>query len=388
MELRRGRTASLGCRVLLAVLAALGCAREDRRAHSASSGAGAATSKTVPSMAVLAPWTFAVLSDLHIPRDGHVTSPLRHAADAVIRIRPRFVVITGDFTDGNPFDPSWRRLEAPRWWEAVRELVSPIRAAGIPVLPIAGNHDSYLAVYRADYAKAWRDLGVWALPLRVHDDRRSPFAPALDAAPFSYAVDVDGVHLTLAHIVDESLDPSVASWLARDLAAAKGARLRIVFGHVPLASVASSPRRSFVDSLGRILGVGHADLYVAGHEHLVWDEDVSLPGGRRVEQVIVGSASAPWRFGPGAAARQRAACVEEAGGLCCTMPHGGTVFELRLERGAWYQTQARTFTLFTVDGNQVTARAIAIREDGGTEPFGRSEACARRRALGDEVRHD
>lgn len=378
------RAASLGCRLALAAVAALGCAREEPRAQSGSRSRAAAMASTAT--AAPAPWTFAVLSDLHIPRDGHITAPLRHAVDAVIRIRPRLVVITGDFTDGNPFDPSWRRLEAPRWWDAVRELLWPIRAAGIPVLPIAGNHDSYLAVYRIDYAEAWRDLDAWARPLLVHGERRSPFAPAPDAAPFSYSVDVDGVHFALTHIVDESLDPRVASWLARDLAAARGARLRIAFGHVPLSSVASGPRRSFVASLGRILDAGHADLYVAGHEHLVWDEDVALPEGRRVEQVIVGSASAPWRFGPGIAARRQAACGEQAGAACCTMPRGGTRFELVQEHGTWYQTQARTFALFTVDGDRIAGRAIAIRDDGQTEPFGPSAACAGRRAPGEEVR--
>jgi hypothetical protein len=64
---------------------------------------------------------------------------------------------------------------------------------------------------------------------------------ALDAAPFSYAVEVEGVHLTLAHIVDQVVAPEVKRWLESDLAATD-AQTRIVVGHVPIVSVMSGAR--------------------------------------------------------------------------------------------------------------------------------------------------
>ena len=349
----------------------VGCSHDDRREVESNVPAAAAG----PLPAASTPLTFAVLSDLHIPRDGRIPAKLERVVAAVIASHPRFVVITGDFTDGNPFDPKWRIQEAPRWWAAVRQALAPVRAAGIPVLPIAGNHDSYLATYRADYANAWRDLDAWAAPLEI-PGKQPLSARGLDAAPFSYSLDVDGVHLTLAHVVDEELEPEVARWIVADLAASQKARVRIVFGHVPLASVAAAPRESFVATFGRILGNGHADLYVAGHEHLIWDEDLALPTHSQLRQVIVTTAAAGWRFAPGPAARERAQCSYEKGTACCTMPHGRRAFELRHEHGEWYETQAHGFTLFTVDGRDIVVHPIAIADDGSAAPFGRGLSCA------------
>jgi hypothetical protein len=320
-------------------------------------------------------WTFAVISDLHMQPDGSVPPTLEHVVPAVIASRPRFVVVTGDFTDGMASDPVWREREAPRWWHAAVRTLAKIRAAGIPVLPIAGNHDSYLPIYRADYAAAWRDLDAWAAPLHVTGNRQPRAGIALDAAPFSYAVDVDGVHLALANVVDEAPGARVDGWLAADLASATGARLRIVFGHVPLGSVAATPSSAFLASFGQILAQGNADAYIAGHEHLFWDDDVALPSGARIRQIVVGTTSAAWRFGIGPAARARAQCVYAEDSACCTMPRGGVPFELREARGEWFEAQAHGFTLVTVDGDRLTTHSIAVRADGTTEPFGRSTPC-------------
>ncbi|MGN6105906.1 MAG: metallophosphoesterase family protein [Kofleriaceae bacterium] len=320
--------------------------------------------------ATAATFTFAVLSDIHVPRSGEVPLVVERVIDAVIAERPRFVVITGDFTDGERWDPAWRLREVPGWWRAARRLVDRIRAAGIPVLPIAGNHDSYLIVHRQDYAATWRDLDALAAPLRVTAARQPPGAIALDAAPFCYSVEVDGVHLTLAHVVSQSLAPEVAAWIARDLEAARGARLRLVFGHVPLSSVATEPARGFLDRFGRILARGRADLYIAGHEHLAWDEVIALPDGSPLRQVLVGTASAFWRFGPTPAARARARCVEHADRARCSMPYDHRPFELRREHGRWFELEPRTFTLFTIDGDRVVERPFAVRADGGVAPFG------------------
>jgi len=341
----------------LALLAALGCERESSTAPSASSDPPAA-------------WTIAVISDLHIPRSGSVPPVLDRVVAAVVAARPRVVVVTGDFTDGDAWDLPWRIVEAPRWWRAARDALAPIRAAGIPVLPIAGNHDSALAVYRTDYAEAWADLDRWAAPLQIVGDRQPSGAIALAAAPFSYGVDIDHVHLSLAYVVDDSLRPAVANWLARDLDAAHGARLRIVFGHVPLSSVVAEPRRGFVEHFGSLLAAGHADLYVAGHEHLVWDEDVALPGGATIQQLSIGTASASWRFAPSDASRRRAHCTDTESLVHCRMPHDGTPFDLRYSHGQWFETQPHTFTLITIEGAAITARAFAVDEHGTVAPFG------------------
>jgi predicted MPP superfamily phosphohydrolase len=357
--------------VLVLVAATLGCASSaPPRPASERAPSPGPSAERAPSPRPSAPWTIAVLSDLHVAVDGSIPSKLHQVVAAVIASRPRVVVVTGDFTDGNPRDLAGRILQAPRWWGAARRALEPLRAAGIPVLPVAGNHDSYLPAYRIAYAAAWRDLDRWAAPLEIWGNRQRAQGIALDAAPFSYSVDVDGVHLVLAHIVDASLDPAVARWTAGELATARGARLRLVFGHVPVSSIVVEPRRPVVTQLGGILAAGHADLYVAGHEHLVWDDDVALAGGASLRQLLVGTASAPWQFGPSADARRRAQCVDRDSRLRCIMPHGGAPFELRRERDRWLEPQPYTFTLITIYGRAIIARALAVDDRGQAVPFG------------------
>lgn len=357
--------------VLVLVAAMLGCASSTPpRPASERTPGPRSSAERAPSPGPSAPWTIAVLSDLHVEVDGSIPTKLHQVVAAVVASRPRLVVVTGDFTDGNPRDLAGRIVRAPQWWRAARRSLEPLRAAGIPVLPVAGNHDSYLLPYRIAYAAAWSDLDRWAAPLEIWGNRQPAQGIALDAAPFSYSVDVDGVHLMLAHIVDASLDPAVARWIAGELAAARGARLRLVFGHVPLSSIAIEPRRAFVAQLGGILAAGHADLYVAGHDHLVWDDDVELPGGASLRQLLVGTASAPWQFGPSTDARRRAHCRELDARMRCIMPHGGAPFELRRERDRWLEAEPYTFTLIAIYGRAIIARAFAVDDRGQVVPFG------------------
>ncbi|HEU4734769.1 MAG TPA: hypothetical protein VFT22_43055 [Kofleriaceae bacterium] len=44
------------------------------------------------------------------------------------------------------------------------------------------------------------------------------------------------------------------------------------------------PARQFVDRFGPILEHGRADFYVAGHEHVTWDETFALPSGAPLRQ--------------------------------------------------------------------------------------------------------
>jgi hypothetical protein len=244
------------------------------------------------------------------------------------------------------------------------------------VLSIAGNHDSELHVYVKAYARAWRDLDRWAAPLPIEGKHQPPGGLDLGAAPFTYSTTVDDVHLTLAHVVSERIAPAVMDFIAKDLSGAREAPLRLFFAHVPLVGVGNEPRKEFGVDFARVLEAGRVDLYVAGHEHLVWDEDVSLPGGGSLRQVVVGSASALWRFGPNRAARKRARCVREGDRMRCRMPHQGLPFDLRLVDQRWLQTQPHTFTLFTVDGHDVTTRVLAVDRHGTVTGFGSDTAVA------------
>ena len=308
--------------------------------------------------------TVAVLSDLHTPNDGEVSAPLERLVAALLELRPTAVVITGDFTNGDVTDGLWRQRRATMWYAAVRTALAPLTRAGIPVFPVAGNHDSYLDGQRRAYAMAWRDLDHLAAPYEIHS---APLAAGeayrIDAAPFTYSVDLGGVHLAFGHLVDQHLRPDVGHWLAADLDAAAGARARLVFGHVPAVSVMGDPAPLFEREMFGLLA-GRADAYVAGHEHLVWDETFRQ-GAARLHQISVGCATGAYVFPPSPRARSRAACGGRWPYLRCAMPETGDRFSLRPHPRGLIERHRQTFTLVEVaaDG-QIRAHPYAIDPRG------------------------
>ena len=348
--------------VLAGVLAACGSrAAPDAQPAAPPRDARPADATVPDAVAAAAPLRFVVLSDLHLPNPKPETARI---IAAIVAMHPRFVAIVGDFTNGS----DKRDNADPSWWTAVTEALAPLRAAKIPILPIAGNHDSYFAKQRALYAKAFADLPSWTAPLEPHAS-----GTGLAGAPFSYSVDLDGVHLALTHVVGGHLDPAVGKWLAGDLESAAKARLRIILGHVPMTSINGARQRN--DQLGKIAVAGHADLLVMGHEHLVWDEDVALPGGALIRQIVAGSANGFYNYSPSPDARKRAHCksirdpkrhVPER----CAMPHGGGAFELaRGRKDRMLEHALATFTVISIDGTSVDAQPMTIDADGKPIPF-------------------
>lgn len=168
--------------------------------------------------------TIAVLGDVHVTTGGVVPAAFTGVVRAVSALRPRCVVLCGDATSGNP-DDGYPIERVRIWWRAFQEALAPLRAEGTPILAIAGNHDFYTKAHQDGYREAWADLRAWAAPLSI-----------TGAPPLSYSCDVDGFHLSLAHVIDQDIEGDVARWLAADLAGAAAAKARICFGHVPLIS--------------------------------------------------------------------------------------------------------------------------------------------------------
>lgn len=309
-------------------------------------------------------WSFAVLSDLHLPNPR--SAVIDREVAALIEMGVRFVVVTGDHTNGS-VGVDHRHARVNAWWASVSAALAPLREAGISVLPIAGNHDTYLAWHREGFERAFGDLARWAAPLEVHPATGHGFA----RAPYSYSVDVDGVHLTLANIVDQSVDRDVAAWLTDDLAAARDARVRMVFGHVPLFSVVARPAHRFVEQLGGILARGNVEFYVAGHEHVTWDETFAVGAGEPLRQVTVGCASGFYVFAPSKAARARAGCEAPGphGESSCTMPNGGRFEVVRDRSQRMIEHDSATFTVFTVTGDDVQVTPMTVADDGQPRAF-------------------
>jgi hypothetical protein len=325
-----------------------------------------------------AAWRFVVISDLHQPDGARPSPAITALVDAVIAEHPRLVVVAGDSTNGNPGDGPGRTQAIRASWRTLLAELEPLRRAGIAVLPVAGNHDAVLPGHRAAYADAFHDLERWAQPFAIEGARQpAGGAVALDAAPFSYAVRVGDVHLALAHVVDQGLEPEVARWLADDLARARGAAMRIVVGHVPMASVMNSPNPALVDALGGLLAGGGVTAYIAGHEHLAWDEVVPSPAGA-IRQIVVGTGIGSYNYGPSPAARKRARCTAlsvagpGAPRFRCWLPYSQLAFALHdsfWDGDRLVQCAHQTYTVFTVDGAVLTARPVEVAPSGASVAF-------------------
>src|SRR5438477_613904 len=80
------------------------------------------------------------------------------------------------------------------------------------------------------------------------------------------------------------------------LADAAPAKLRLTIGHVPVASAIGHTNDGFRRALGGLLAAGGVAAYFCGHEHVSWDEDLDVGGGRTLRQVTVGTAGASYTF--------------------------------------------------------------------------------------------
>ncbi len=234
-------------------------------------------------------WKFAVISDLHIGTQADpaqsVGSFLNSAVRRLIAERPDFVVITGDFTRGNP-DENIPVEKARTWWLNIQSALKPFQDAGIPVVPLPGNHDYYTPAHRQAYGEAWK---YFETALSSFSIQGSP--------PLYYSFTHKNVHIVPLTVVDQYISPEEEAWLKKDLKEADGAGLRFVFGHVPMDSaLLGKPSARFRKQMSAILAAGHVAAFVSGHEHLNWDQSKRFDGWP-VRQIIVGSAmDAPYNY--------------------------------------------------------------------------------------------
>ncbi len=235
-----------------------------------------------PACAVEPGWKFAVISDVHLgdKADSSRTNVtfLNRVVSRLIAERPDFVVLTGDLTRGNQGDDV--PIEKVReWWLTVHNSIKPLQDAGIPVVPLPGNHDYYTAAHRKAYEEAWKYFGT---ALSSFSIQGSP--------PLYYSFTHKNVHFTQLNIVAPYISPEQEAWLKNDLKRAQSAGLRFVFGHVPMDSaLLGKPSAHFREQMSAILAAGRAAAYVSGHEHLNWDHEKEF-NGWPVRQIIVGSA--------------------------------------------------------------------------------------------------
>lgn len=259
------------------------------------------------------PLRVVVLSDINSSYGSTSYAPQVRRALRLIRDEwhPDLVLIAGDMIAAQKASLTDAQLRA--MWAAFDATVAePLRDAGIPLAVTLGNHDGQNgSTFRRDRALAaeyWRAAG------------RRTGLPFRDSASFpaSYSFLVRGVFFLVWDASSSALwsDRRMMDWTRAELgsAAARGARHRVVLGHLPLHAVAEGRNSAGnvlrdADSLRTMLESLGVRMLISGHDHAYY------PGRRGALELLACGAlgDAPRRLLGDAAPPMRTATLIEFG---------------------------------------------------------------------------
>ncbi|MBU2638276.1 MAG: metallophosphoesterase [Nanoarchaeota archaeon] len=185
---------------------------------SSSSVSGTSSSTTSSAKA-----NFIVMSDMHTTPDGG--KPYREAAVAAVkRIKPEFVVMTGDIVNG---DAGTTAADAKKMWDLFEsETRAQLSAAGITVIPVAGNHDMNNLALRTAYKTYWNTHKP-AVSINANGNY-----------PLYYSFDKGTNHFVVLEGWYAQINEEQRNWMRTDLSQANAAgKTIIVFSHLPVEAI-------------------------------------------------------------------------------------------------------------------------------------------------------
>lgn len=208
----------------------------------------------------------AVISDLN---SGLGSADYEWQVDSIIRRipriwRPDLVLCGGDMVAGMGISDT---AKLTRMWSGFEQhIAGPLRTKGIPFAFTIGNHDGLRSypLERKALAKYWTDPSHQT-GLDFVDQTHFPDY---------YSFRIGDVFFVSWDASSAEIPDNNLNWLTDQLnrAEAKSAAFRIVFGHLPIYSVAQER-----DSRGNVLNGGdslrallrrlNVDVYVSGHQH-------------------------------------------------------------------------------------------------------------------------
>ncbi|NYZ74757.1 peptidoglycan DD-metalloendopeptidase family protein [Candidatus Micrarchaeota archaeon] len=245
---------------------------------------------------------FVVLPDMHVSCEDGLVVFGRRAVEAVAeRIKPAFVIQTGDFisaTAGSTADCIDSMRSSAR-----SQVLRPLSSASIPFYPSAGNHD-VVGAAKSGYSDFARSLP-------------GPQVSGPSGRGSYYSFDAGDSHFVSLYAPGtSSISTAQLEWLRQDLASAKqrGAKNFFTFAHSPLVAppIFTGPSGSTPSPGGKLLASSlelmallreYGVVHFAGHIHVFADresDDVRdviagmVGGGKRKLQSL--SAYQPWTF--------------------------------------------------------------------------------------------
>ncbi|MEN9798583.1 MAG: hypothetical protein RL653_2279 [Pseudomonadota bacterium] len=200
------------------------------------------------------PWRFAVVGDTHVRRDAPGILP--ELVSSMLADGVEVVLFAGDLVEGGPALPT---AGYARQLQAFQAAAAPLRAAGVKVLAVRGNHEADVPDSVAGWNQAF--AGDWALPqdgppgeqnLTWSFAHRDALFLGLDAYATLHEVNLPWVESTLSsspavHLFPVSHEPAFKVFHADCLGAVPAKR----------------------DTLWERLSAAGARAYFSGHDHFL-----------------------------------------------------------------------------------------------------------------------
>lgn len=257
-------------------------------------------------------------SDFNVNTSGTYNSATRAIVSNMIQRNPALILGAGDYIDGEKTSLS-KNTYTKMWSSFFENILKPMLNAKVAFLPSPGNHDAYYSNERTYYSEFWNP--------------KKPNIEYVDARnyPFYYSFKKDNVLFI-------SLDSSRYSalynrqtqlkWLEAQLTSkdAQAARARVVYGHIPLYSVASKSANSSVIyqngalvqerasrssfSLEALLLKHKVDLVIFGHSHSYFGGEYTYPNGQTLNVISLPCAGGTQRFLAGTSIKSKYGFVE------------------------------------------------------------------------------
>lgn len=243
-------------------------------------------------------------SDFNVDTSGTYNSATKQAVSQMVQAKPNLILGVGDYIDGEK--TSLSSSTYTRMWNSfTTSILNTIKNAKIPFLPSPGNHDAYYTNERTHYKNFWVKNKA---AIQYIDQSNFPFY-------YSYKVnDVFFVSLDDARYGALYNRTTQLNWLTQQLksTAATTARARIVYGHIPLYSVASKSANSSTVysngaltnerlsyskfSLEAVLLDNKVDLVIFGHSHAYYAGEYTYADGRELNVISLPCAGGTQRY--------------------------------------------------------------------------------------------
>ncbi|MBE9061956.1 metallophosphoesterase [cf. Phormidesmis sp. LEGE 11477] len=186
--------------------------------------------------------------------------------------QPDMVLCAGDMVAGQSLDLSASEIEA-MWAAFDDQILSPIRAAGLPFAMTIGNHDASSYQRNGEFIYVLDRQETQKYWSGHQSDTDLTFVEA-SGFPFYYSFKQNDIFYLAWDASSANVPVEQVAWADRALSSpeAQSARLRIVMGHLPLYAVSQGRDRpgeylNQADELQRLLERHNVHTYITGHHH-------------------------------------------------------------------------------------------------------------------------